>query len=246
MAIDRVITEYLHEVDVLLATYRHRERVVNEIADHLRERVESLVAAGNSEVEAAEVAVCAFGDPTTYVESFKVISAMPNSFTRWSGLAGLFGPFVLFAIAATQPQNGNKVPWPLLAPFFLTLTGLVGVVVRTRGSFGRLRGWSASALVVVGASVGATGGYGIVGVVCVVAVIAGLVLTLHTTFRVGALPRPATLTIAVAGVTLVAMIGSDMKEASAPVYAAGTTLLIGWCWLQYTLWSESAKRRPAA
>lgn len=78
------------------------------------------------------------------------------------------------------------------------------------------------------------------------AVIAGLVLTLHATFRVGALPRPATLTIAVAGVALVAMIGSDMKEQSAPVYVAGTTLLIGWCWLQYTLWSESARRRRTA
>lgn len=116
MAIDRVVTSYLNEVDALLATYRHRERVVNEIADHLHERVESLVAAGSSETEAAEVAVRALGDPTTYVDSFKGICAMPTSFTRWSGLAGLCGPFVLFALLATQPENGSKAPWQRLSP----------------------------------------------------------------------------------------------------------------------------------
>ena len=84
------------------------------------------------------------------------------------------------------------------------------------------------------------------GVFFSVAVLAGLTLLLQTTFRVGALPRPATLTIAVGGVALVALIGSKIKEESAPVYIAGAALFIGWCWLQYTLWSESrSRRRPA-
>lgn len=239
MAVDR-LANYLDELGGLLTTYRHRERVIKEVADHLSERVEVLIASGNSEVEATEAAIRAFGDPRTYVESFTVISAMPTTLTRWCGLAGLCGPFVLLAAGLAEGEDGNSAPLLLLVPFVLILSGLVGVVARTKGSFGRLRGWTASTLIVAGATVGATAGYGVTGVVCSVAVLAGITILLQTTFRVGALPRPATLTIAVAGVALAAMIGSDMKEQSVPVYIAGAALFSGWCWLQYTLWSERA------
>ncbi len=247
MADDRVITSYLDELGGLLATYRHRERVLNEIGDHLRERVDLLVAAGSDVGEASNAAVRAFGDPHAYAASFKEISAMPTTFTRWSGLAGLCGPFLMLAVGITQPEDGNHVPWLLIPPFVMMVSGLVGVVVRTRGSFGRLRGWAAFILIVGGAaSVAVTGGYGMGGVFFSVAVLAGLTLLLQTTFRVGALPRPATLTIAVAGVALVALIGSEIKEQSAPVYIAGGALFVGWSWLQYTLWSESRSRRRSA
>ncbi len=249
MADDGVITAYLNELGGLLAKYRHRERVLNEVGDHLRERVDMLVAAGSDVREASNAAVRAFGDPKSYAESFRAISSMPTPFTRWSGLAGLCGPFlwIVFAVSWEALGDEGNAPWLLIAPFLMMVSGLVGIIVRTRGSFGRLRGWTASILIIGAvASLAVTGGYGMGGVYFSVAVLAGLTLLLQSTFRVGALPRPATLTIAVAGVALVALIGSDIKEQSAPVYVAGIALFLGWCWLQYTLWSESKSRRRAA
>ena len=246
MADDRVISSYLEELRGLLAKKRQRDRILNEVGDHLRERVDLLVATGSDLGEACSAAVRTFGDPKSHAEAFNAIGAMPTPFTRWSGLAGLCGPFLMFALGATQPEDGNHVPWWLIPPFLMIVSGLLGVIVRTRGSFGRLRGWTASTLIVGGvASLAVTGGYGLGGVFVSVAVLAGLTLLLQSTFRVGALPRPATLTIALAGVALAALIGSDIKEESAPVYIAGGALFIGWCWLQYTLWSESRRRRPA-
>ena len=145
-------------------------------------------------------------------------------------------------LASIQPSDGNQVPWLLLIPFAAFVVGLLGVIVRTRGSFGRSRGVLSMALIGVGASVGLVGGYGLVGLVCAVAVLVGLSLLLHATYRVGALPQPATLTVAFARVALAALIGSDIKEDSLPVYVAGGALFVGWCWLQYTLWSESSDR----
>lgn len=242
MANDSVIDGYLDDLYKLLGSYRYRDRVVEEVADHLETRVQALMAVGFSSDEAAAAAVDAFGNPNSFVSNFEQVRAMPTNFTRWAGLVGLCAPLTLGA-AATQPQDGSQVPWLMLIPFACLVVGLVGVIARTRGSFGRARGLIAGSLILIGGTVGLVGGYGLTGVLCSIAVLLGLTLLLQTAFRVGALPRPATLMVTIAGVGLAALIGSEIKEQSAPVYAAGVALAIGWLWLQYTLWSESRAPR---
>lgn len=241
MADDSVINAYIERVRRALGSYRYGERAVAELADHLQQRVDALTEAGCSRQDACSAAINALGDPDLYVADFSSVRAMPTTFTRWAGLAGLCGA-PLLGLGFAQPSEGNQVPWLLIIPFAAFVVGLLGVIVRTRGSFGRSRGLFSLALIVVGGSVGLAGGYGLVGFVCAAAVLLGLSLLLHATYRVGALPQPATLTVAVAGVALVALIGSDLEEESLPVYAAGAALFVGWCWLQYTLWSESPCR----
>lgn len=238
MADDSVIDTYIEKVRRLLSSYRYGERAVAELADHLQQRVDDLTTAGYSREDACAAAINALGDPESYVADFSSVRAMPTTFTRRAGLAGLCGA-PLLGLGFAQPSDGNQVPWLLLVPFVSLVVGLLGVIVRTRGSFGRSRGLTSLALIAVGGSVGWAGGYGIVGLVCAVAVLLGLSLLLHATYRVGALPQSATLTVVVSGVALAALIGSEIKENSLPVYAAGAALFVGWCWLQYTLWSES-------
>ena len=243
MADNNVIDAYIGDVRKALGSYRYKERVLAEISDHLEQRVEALIAAGYTQTDARTAAIEALGDPRSYAADFGSVRAMPTAFTRRAGLVGLCGA-PLLGLGFAQPSDGNQVPWLLLLPFASFVIGLLGVIVRTRGSFGRSRGLIALGLIVVGGSVGSAGGYGVVGLVCAVAVLLGISLLLHTTYQVGALPKPATLTVVVAGVALAALIGSDIREDSLPVYAAGVALFVGWCWLQYTLWSESPAAAP--
>lgn len=238
MADDGVIDEYFAHLARSLVSYRYKDRVLSEFRDHIEQRVQELTAAGYAHEDACTAAIAALGDPESFSADFASVRAMPTAFTRRAGLIGLCGA-PLLAVGFVQPSDGNQVPWLLLLPFAAFVTGFLGVIARTRGSFGRARGGLAVGLIAVGGSIGWVGGYGVIGLLCAVAVVCGFALLLHATYRVGALPRPATLTVVLAGLALVALIGSDVDEASPPVYAAGVAVFVGWCWLLYTLWAES-------
>jgi hypothetical protein len=62
-------------------------------------------------------------------------------------------------------------------------------------------------------------------------------------YRVHALPRPPLAFMLLAGAWLLAL--TYMKEdKSSLMFATGWVfVLAGWCWLQFTLWSERPERR---
>ena len=72
----------------------------------------------------------------------------------------------------------------------MILIGFSGLVARTWGAFGWVRGVSATVLIAVGFSVQ---GYGTRGVIASVMILAGLVLVFEVIYREAILPRPATV-----------------------------------------------------
>ena len=254
MADERLIDAYLADVAALLPR-RCAARVVLEIEDHLRENVEHLMAEGRQRSEAERQATQAFGEPEVLATEFhNQGGAMPTPFTRWSGLAGivatiLFPVVLVYYDSQLEPgeDSGAVTPVLLLVPFALMVTGLFGLIARTHGAFGRIRGIAATVLIVAGIVLSPVSRGGLVaGVVVATLLIVGFGLLFDVIYREAVLPRPATALFVVSIVALSAMSPTPIEKQSLPYYVGFAALLAGWLWLEYTLWSERPERAPAA
>jgi hypothetical protein len=239
---------YLVDLRRGLAGHRHAGRIVDEVEEHLRDAIDARVERGTDLSTAVADAIAAFGPAAVIADAFEEGAPVPTTFTRWSGLLGMLAVLAVLAVpleAGSRPETADGRD-PLLVSGFVALpllaVGLLGIVVRTRGAYGRARGAAAAALVGLPfALIPLTGGYGLVGAVYAVMVLAGLALVLDKVFAVGALPRPATLLVGASLVALSAMAPTDLEKQSMPYYVGGVLLAAGWTWLQYTLWSERAE-----
>ena len=240
-----LIDGYLTQVRGGLAK-RHSERILAEIEDHLRERADQLMAAGDRDpYEAESEAVEAFGDPAVIARSFNDEGgAMPTKFTHWSGLCGMLVlPAMLLSFAVTpepsDPTATDSVPVLLPLVLALIIIGFAGLVARTRGALGRVRGTAICSLLMLGIALSPISRGGLVGGTIVAGLwLAALALLAEALIREAVLPRPATI-IFVAAVMTSAILSPTSLEKQSPAYylcaAAGIT---GWIWLHYTLWSE--------
>jgi len=249
-----LISEYLLDLGRALPR-RRSERVVFEVQDHLLERANHLMAEGHTPEDAERRAVEGFGDPSTVAREFdRTGGAMPSTFTRWSGLIGLLSVPVMVAAQLfyeTQKVEDDLhtvsevegVPWGLLIPAAMILIGFAGLVARTWGAFGWVRGASATVLIAVGFSVQ---GYGTRGVIASVMILAGLVLVFEVIYREAILPRPATALLVASGLIICMLMPTGVEKQSWPYYLAFAMLTVTWIWLQYTLWSERPERGALA
>ena len=244
-AVDR----YLDELRATLGRRRTTDRIVTEVEAHLAEAIDDRVRRGLDRAAATTAALTAFGSAGDVAAGFDH-DAMPTTFTRWSGLAGILGAAALGlmpleeAARGTPPDGIDPLLLSMLVAMGLLVVGFLGVAARTRGAFGRWRGALVLVLIAVPTAMAAMGyGWGVGGAVMAVMFLAALVLVLETAFQVGALPRPATLLFTAAGLGLAALLPTDVEKQSLPYYVGLALLAIGWVWLQYTLWSERPARR---
>ena len=249
------VERYLDELRAALGQRRTADRIAAEVEGHLTDAIEHRMRGGLDRDAAITDALAAFGSAGDLAAGFDH-DAMPTRFTRWSGLAGILGAVAvvlipLEAAARATPPSGRD---PLLLSGFVALAllvvGFLGVVARSRGAFGRRRGALAILLLAIPIAMASMGyGWGLIGVPMAVMALGGLALVLDTAFQVGALPRPATLLFAAAGLGLAALSPTDVEKESLPYYVGFALLMIGWVWLQYTLWSErsehSERRAPS-
>jgi hypothetical protein len=206
------------------------------------------MAFGQPADDAERAAVDAFGDAGGIADAFNQQGgAMPSRFTRWAALAGMLAlPTLAVSLAfherAKVGLDGDPPPNALMPiAFLMLLAGLAALIVRTHGSFGRTRGVIATVLIVAGLCL-APVGYGLVGVVASGLLIVGFGLLFDVIYREAVLPRPATALFVVSIVGLSLMAPTPIEKQSLPYYIGATTLLVGWMWLLYTLWSERPER----
>ncbi len=244
-----VIDVYLTQVRGGLAK-RRAARILVEIEDHLRERADHLMVAGDRDAYGAErEAVEAFGDPAAIARAFNNEGgAMPTKFTHWSGLCGMLAlPTMLLSNVVTpQPTPGPDARdgFPVLLPLVLVLVvvGFAGLVARTRGAFGRVRGTAISVLVVLGTVLLPISRGGVVGGAIVAGLwLAALALVAEVIIREAVLPRPATIMFVGAVMVCSVLAPTSLEKQSLPYYLGAVAGFGGWMWLHYTLWSE----RPA-
>lgn len=179
---------------------------------------------------------------------------MPTMFTRWSGLAGIVGTILMPVVLAyydaqLEPgqDSGAVTPVLLIVPFVLMVTGLAGLIARTHGAFGRVRGAVATVLIVAGVVLSPISRGGLVaGTIVALLLITGFGLLFDVIYRENVLPQPATALFVGSVVALSAMSPTPIEKQSLPYYVGFVALLAGWLWLQYTLWSERPERVPAA
>ncbi len=244
-----LIDVYLAQVRGGLAK-RRSERILAEIEDHLRERADHVMAAGDRDPSEAErEAVEAFGDPAVIARAFNDEGgAMPTKFTHWSGLCGMLAlPAMLLSPVITPEQAPGpdaRDGFPVLLPLVLVLmiVGFVGLVARTRGAFGHARGTAISVFVVLGIALfplarGMVGGTIVAGLW-----LAALALVAEVLIREAVLPRPATIMFVAAVTTSSVLSPTSLEKQSLPYYLCAAAGITGWMWLHYTLWSE----RPAS
>lgn len=245
-----LIDVYLTQVRGGLAK-RRSERILAEIEDHLRERADHLILTGNRDpYEAESEAVEAFGDPSAIARAFNDEGgAMPTKFTQWSGLCGMLAlPTMLLSnvvTPGTTPGPNGKDGFPVLLPLVLVLmiVGFAGLVVRTRGAFGRVRGAAISVLLVLGTALSPIARGGVVGGTIVAGLwLAALALVAEVLIREATLPRPATVMFVAAVMASSLLSPTSLEKQSLPYYLCAAAGVTGWMWLHYTLWSE----RPAS
>lgn len=251
-----LIDRYLAEVRGGLAK-RRSERILSEIEDHLRERAEHLMVAGERDPHEAErEAVEAFGEPAAIARAFNDEGgAMPSKFTHWAGLCGMLAvaTMLLSGILTPEPTPGPDAPdgfSPLLpVVLMLAVVGFAGLVVRTRGAFGRIRGTAIWVLAVLGTILFPIARGGIVGGTIVSLLwLAALALVAEVLIREAVLPRPATIMFLTAVLVSSALSPTSLEKQSLPYYLCAVAGFGGWIWLHYTLWSErpvKARMRPA-
>lgn len=153
MATD-LIDAYLLALRARLSWRGDVQDIVDEVADHLHEHAEHLVAQGASPHDAARLTLERFGDlglvARAFAETASGALAVPTRFTRRAGHAGLAaaGAWSLAVVAgAVGGHTDLLVPWSMrvyvawvaLLALALTLTTamLAGVLART----GRLHTW---------------------------------------------------------------------------------------------------------
>lgn len=245
----RLIDIYLAQIRSGLPK-RRSERILAEIEDHLRERTGQLMLAGDRDpYEAEREAVAAFGDPSDIARSFNDEGgAMPTKFTYWSGLCGMLAlPTMLLSnLVSPEPTPGPDARdgFPVLLPLVLGLmiVGFAGLVARTRGSFGRVRGTAIVLLLVSGIALSPISRGGLAGGAIVAGLLlAALALLAEVIIREAVLPRPATIMFVAAVMVSSVLSPTSLAKQSLPYYLCAAAGLTGWMWLHYTLWSE----RPA-
>jgi hypothetical protein len=243
-----LIDSYLAQVRGGLAK-RRSERILAEIEDHLRERADQLMTAGDRDpYEAESEAVNAFGDPAVIARSFNDEGgAMPTKFTHWSGLCGMMALPVMLLSSAVTPEPSDPTATdsvPVLLPLVLALiiVGFAGLVARTRGAFGRTRGTAISVCLVLGIVLSPISRGGLLaGAIVAGLMLAALALLAEAIIREAVLPRPATIMFVAAVMASSVLSPTSLEKQSLPYYLCAAAGATGWMWLHYTLWSE----RPA-
>ena len=159
-------------IDAYLVVLRDRLRwrpdvddVLDEVADHLRERADRLAAQGMPAGQAEQRAVESFGRPSQVAQSFAFTDsgalAVPSRLTRLAGAAGMVAGIAWMASIVAAVTGGHMdvfVAWSLpryyawvavlMAAMGLTTLTLAGVLLR----IGRLRTLRGRGLVLVGAA----------------------------------------------------------------------------------------------
>ena len=129
----------------------------------------------------------------------------------------------------------------LVAAVLMIAVGFVGMIVRHRGTMRPIDRFALGALA-IGLITMWLPFWGILAIAYPLMVVGTIIFGVRV-YRVRALPRPPLAFMLLAGAWLLAV--TYMKEdKSSVVFGTGWVfLLAGWCWLQFTLWSERAERR---
>jgi hypothetical protein len=153
---DALIDAYLAELDGRLGRLPDRSLVIEEIADHLWEKVDRLVATGRHPVEAQRDALSEFGAPDLVGRAFASAAhggaAVPTKVSNGFGWVAAVGGVMWFLgglVTAFVPLgSGGDAEWWI---FFTSLmAGFVGVLMLGAGVHNRsgspALGWLALAL----------------------------------------------------------------------------------------------------
>lgn len=151
MAEHVLIDRYLTEFRLSLADVDEPQLLVDEVADHLFERVDQYVRAGIETLRAQRQALAEFGDPTAIGHEIASANnggaAVPTSFTRMAGKVGLYVSvaypmaLILFFLSDWVGGTGSQAAGNLVFFAFLGLlplamlgtTVLAAGLVRRRG-----------------------------------------------------------------------------------------------------------------
>ena len=259
MAENDLIARYVTELrSELGGRVRHAERVCAEIDDHLRSTADELRASGIDEAEAGRRSIECFGPVDELASSFLALErdgagARASRFTTRAGLVGAVGGLLIAIAAAVQVATDDQTHSPdrgvaavigtigLVAAVLMVGVGFAGIVARHRGTLRRIDRLALGVLL-LGLVIMWLPYWGIL-VYALPLMLAGTIVIGARVYRVHALPRPPLAFMLVAGVGLIAL--TVMKEdKTSIVFAAGWVfVLAGWCWLQFTLWSERPERR---
>jgi len=158
-----LIDAYLHALRGRLRWRPDVDDVVDEVADHLNERVRRLVERGRPVEQAQRTALACFGElgeiARSLAESDSGALAVPSRLTRLAGVAGIAAGVVWAASTVVAVTGGHMdvfVPWNLhryqiwvgllMVALGLTTLTLAGVLLR----IGRLRTPPGLAVLTVG------------------------------------------------------------------------------------------------
>lgn len=166
MAEHVLIDRYLSEFRQTLSDVDHPQLLVDEVADHLLERVDQYVRAGVEALRAQRRALAEFGDPDAMGRQFASANtggaAVPTNFTRMAGKVGLYVSFAyplavaVFFLSDWFGANSSQATGDLVFFAFLGLLPLamLGTTVLTAGLVRRRResrlGWIGVGLLAAG------------------------------------------------------------------------------------------------
>lgn len=154
MAGDTLIDAYLAELDVRLGRVPDRRSVLDEVADHLWEKVERLMAAGRPHHDAQRDALTEFGDPDLVGRAFASAAhggaSVPTKASHGFGWVATVGGAMWclggLALVIWWGINGDTEWWLFFSSFIAGFLGLLmlgaGVHVRMGSP---LLGWVAVA-----------------------------------------------------------------------------------------------------
>jgi len=158
-----LIDAYIVALRERLGRRRDADDIVDEVADHMREHADRLVARGEAADAAQHGAIARFGDVRVVARALAATDAgalaVPTPGTRRAGSAGLAAAVAWCVAAVVGAAGGHTevlVPWThtrygiwvctLTLAFGLSTLTVLGLLVR----IGRLRTASGAALLVVG------------------------------------------------------------------------------------------------
>ena len=260
MAENDLIARYLEDLEHGLGTHvRHADRIRAEIEDHLRSSSDQMRAAGLSEADANRRAIECFGPVEELASTFITLEdegagARASRFTTRAGLLGAIGGFIIALAAAIQvadDRNGDAADQGvgavvgtvgLVAAIVMVGVGFAGIVARHRGALRRIDR-VALGLLALGLVTMWLPFWGIL-VIAVPLMLIGTILFGIRVYRVHALPRPPIAFMLLAGASLVALTVTKSDKSSIEFATGWVLVLAGWCWLQFTLWSERPERAP--
>lgn len=248
-----LIHEYVQEIAPdLYGAFWMRRRIVAELTDHLLETAARLQRQGLSRAIAEERAIEQFGSPRLVAITFARSKGVgvPTTFTRYSGLAGALGAFIITAAFIWQEFSIQ-----FMQGFFGEISSVGGVLVaismfgiyfRTRGQLGRA-GRFGFRLMFIGFVIGfgsslmwfGPGAFLGLGVMLI-----GFFCYFVAVFRADVLPRAplATLITGVAFALGLGLFGAGLGiDTGAVAATTGEVLIaIGFAGVGRYLWSERA------